>query len=176
MKSKSNWKASFHFLCTYLLLLIIHKFKSQFQNIISYNLETGLYSERGIGRMYMRSCNCLRESRSLVLIRDLNSWETSSEASLIASFSDSSISFQVPSTRPLWVVSFLWALCTLYSPDFWTGPEKGPFKMVLGCLLNHSYVIWAFDEKKKSNFNHWIHIMVIWLKQLLKTQFRKFYP
>ena len=49
--------------------------------------------ERG---MYIRCCDCLRESKSSALIRVLNSRETSAEAALIASFSVCSVSISPP--------------------------------------------------------------------------------
>ena len=46
--------------------------------------------------MYIRCCDCLRESKSSTLIRVLNSRETSAEAALIAFFSVCSISISPP--------------------------------------------------------------------------------
>ena len=46
--------------------------------------------------MYIRCCDCLRESKSSALIRVLNSRETSAEAALIASFSVCSVSISPP--------------------------------------------------------------------------------
>ena len=46
--------------------------------------------------MYIRCCDCLRESKSSTLIRILNSRETSAEAALITSFSVCPISISPP--------------------------------------------------------------------------------
>ena len=99
--------------------------------------------------MYIRCCDCLRESKSSALIRVLNSRETSAEAALIASFSVCPISISPPTDdqrererdtsdkMKLWAI---WATASINAKNFLFYATKTYFFYFTLSFLQNTHV------------------------------------